>query len=262
MRLFSKKRIHKSVSDAGCVNVSEENGVRTLHLGSNSVQSAMRIGQPYQLELEYSRCMMGFLLFKPKPAHIVSIGLGGGSLAKFIHHSMPGTTSVSVEINPEVVAAARAYFRLPDEDERFRLVIGDGARYVAEHPENCDVLLVDGFNSHSQADELASQEFYDRCAQALDDNGILSVNLWGTDPRHAEYLERIGKSFEQLVLRLPAAHHGNVAALAFKRSPNSPRWDDLRERARELEKQYNLEFLRFVEALREHNLHTVRRLLI
>ncbi len=262
MRLFSKKRIHKSVNDTGCVNVSEVNGVRTLHLGSDSVQSAMRIGQPYQLELEYSRCMMGFLLFNPQPRHIVSIGLGGGSLAKFIHHSLPGATSLSVEINPEVVAAARAYFHLPDEDERFQLLIGDGAQYVAEHPDSCDVLLVDGFNSHSQADELASQAFYDRCAQALGDNGMLSVNLWGTDPRHTEYVERIGKSFDQLVLRIPAAHHGNVAVLAFKRSPNSPRWDDLRERARQLEKLYDLEFLRFVEALRDYNLNTTRRLLI
>lgn len=62
--------------------LSEQDGVRSLHLGGSMVQSAMRIAAPNELELVYTQCMMGFLLFHPKPGHVLMIGLGGGSLAQ------------------------------------------------------------------------------------------------------------------------------------------------------------------------------------
>ena len=85
MPRFSKWRTKNSESD---IEMSEKDGVRALHLGSSMVQSAMRLTAPNELELAYTRCMMGFLLFHPNPIHIVMIGLGGGSLAKFVYERM------------------------------------------------------------------------------------------------------------------------------------------------------------------------------
>ena len=45
------------------VDVSEQDGVRSLHLGSNTVQSSMRVSAPFDLEVTYTRGMMCFLLF-------------------------------------------------------------------------------------------------------------------------------------------------------------------------------------------------------
>ena len=45
------------------IDISEENGVRYLHFGSEWVQGAMRIRRPYALELAYTREMMAPLLF-------------------------------------------------------------------------------------------------------------------------------------------------------------------------------------------------------
>jgi len=42
------------------VDVSESDGVRALHLGSVTIQSAMRIKDPFALELKYTRGMMCF----------------------------------------------------------------------------------------------------------------------------------------------------------------------------------------------------------
>ncbi len=262
MGLFSRRRIHKAVDRNGQVDISEENGVRSLHLGSHTVQSAMRVNRPYDLEVEYTRRMMAFLLFHPEPKNLLLVGLGGGSLSKFVHHHFPASRSVTVEINPQVVAAARSFFHLPPDDERFTVVLDDGARYVAEHPACCDVLLLDGYDEQAQVESLASQDFYDRCFQALAPDGVLSVNLWGSDPRFEIYFERIGKSFGGLALMLPSLSRGNIVVLAFKRSPGSPRWSDLRERAKELEQRYGLEFIKFVEGLRDNNPHTEKRLLI
>jgi hypothetical protein len=65
-----------------------------------------------------------------------------------------------------------------------------------------------------------------------------------------------------LMLTIPAEERSNIIVLAFQRSPNMPKWDDLRERAWELQIQTGVEFLRIVDAIRKLNLHNSRRLLI
>lgn len=262
MAYFSKWRTHKAVAEQGTVDVSERDGVRLLHLGSDTVQSAMRLAVPNKLELAYTRAMMAFLLFRPEPANILMIGLGGGSLAKFVYHYLPGTRCTAVEINPRVVAVARSHFGLPTPDRRFLVEVGDGAEYVRAHPSCADVLMVDGFDAHSQVEDLASQEFYDDCAAALTDNGVLVANLWGSDRRFDAYRQRVETSFEGRALAMPTVKHSNIVLLAFRRNQGSPPWRELRERAKLLEKRHGLEFPRFVEDLRCLNLHTEKRLLI
>jgi spermidine synthase len=61
--------------------------------------------------------MMGFLLFVRPPSRALLIGLGGGSLAKFIYHRLPETRIQAVEVNPRVVAIARQQFHVPYDDD-------------------------------------------------------------------------------------------------------------------------------------------------
>lgn len=262
MGLFSRWRIHKSVTDDGTVDVSERDGVRYLHLGSETVQSAMRVNTPNALELAYTRAMMGFLLFHPEPRKAIMVGLGGGSVAKFVYHRLPSVQIRVVEINSQVVAAARSHFCLPEQDERFRIDIGDGAEYLRDGPRMADVLMVDGYDSASQAETLSSQRFYDDCAAALTPDGVLVVNLWSSDRHFDIYLKRIQTSFDNYVLCMTTAKYSNIIVFAFKRSQGSPRWQELKERARALEATYGLEFPQFVDSLRDLNLHSEKRLLV
>ena len=97
----------------GEVQISEEDGVRYLHLGTDTIQSAMRLADPDELVLSYTRSMLAFLLFGPEPRRIVNVGLGGGSLAKWIHRHLSVAEQVVLELNPRVIACARRYFNLP-----------------------------------------------------------------------------------------------------------------------------------------------------
>ena len=98
------------------LTVSEERGVRTLHVGGEAIQSSMRLSDPFALELEYTRCMLSFLLFHPRPARALKIGLGGGSLAKFFWKRMPWMKTRVVELDRRVVDVARAQFHLPADE--------------------------------------------------------------------------------------------------------------------------------------------------
>src|SRR5207245_2366502 len=112
------------------IEIVEEDGVRVLQIGGNAIQSAMRLDAPDRIELDYVRAMMAFLLFHPSPRDVLLVGLGGGSMARFIHQRLPRTRVTVVEIDPGVVTVARRYFRFPEEDARLQIVIGDGAEAV------------------------------------------------------------------------------------------------------------------------------------
>jgi len=242
------------------VEVSEKDGIRSLHLGSNTVQSSMKLADPAELVLSYTRTMMAFLLFEPEPRRILMVGLGGGSLAKFVYHRMPAVEVVAVEREPAVLFAARQYFQVPENDERFRAELAEGSAWVAQNPGSCDVMLVDGYDGNQQVPELTTEGFYADARSALTGSGVLVTNLWSSDERFDTYVQRMERVFSAVVC-IPAERRGNVIVLAFARSPGRPRWDDLRARARRLQSLYGLEFLRFVEDLRELNPHSGGRLM-
>jgi len=252
--------VHKARSTYGTVEVIDEDGVRTLYLGSRTVQSSMRVDRPHELVLSYTRSMMAFLLFRPEPARALLLGLGGGSLARFIRHALPGTHVTAVEINPAVIAAAREHFFLPADDAQLNVELGDGADYVAARSACADVIMVDAYDGDEQVDALASDKFYAHCSTALAPDGVLVANVWSNDRRFDAIVGRIEAAFPRGVLCLPAKKPGNVVVLGFDRSPGQPSWIDLRRHARTLEARYGLEFVEFVGALGRMNPHDDKRL--
>ena len=241
---------------AASVEVSEERGVRSLHLGGDAIQSSIRLSRPDDLALDYTRAMMAFLLFLPQPREVLMIGLGGGSMARYIHQRMPATRTTVVEINAKVVAAARSMFHFPADDARLRVEIADGADYVRACPESADVLLVDGFDDGRQPAALCTQAFYDAACAALRPGGVMAVNFMAEERKLDTFMQRIEKSFEGNVACLNAADRVNIIAFAFKRYPQKLAWDELKQRARELKKIHNLPFEDFIAGLNKLNPHT------
>ena len=231
-----------------------------MHVGGEAIQSAMRIDDPHALALDYTRCMMSFLLLHPEPRDALMIGLGGGSLPKFFHRYLKKTQVRVVELDSEVVTAARTHFSLPEDDERLTVEIGDGAQ--ALYPECCDLLVIDAYHDELHVPELASGEFYDAAFLALREPGALVVNFMNDDPKLDEYLKRLERAFGGAVLAMPALYDPNILAFAFRGAPPSIAWSTLRSRAEKLEARYGLPFTRYVSKLRSMNRCTAEALLI
>lgn len=255
MPTVSSFRIHKRVAAPASVEVSEKKGVRYLHLGSDTVQSAMRLARPNHLELSYTRCMMAFLLFVPPPANAVLIGLGGGSLAKFVYHRMPQTRITVAEINPGVAAAAREFFQLPIDPQRLEVKIEDGMEYVVNRASPTDLLLVDGYGTDEGAPELSTTGFYEACAGALSGTGALVTNLFRREKGLTAHLRRLRGIFAGRVLCLTDERGGNLIAMAFMQGLGQPEWRTLESRAIGLAERYGLEFPAFVDSLKRTNAH-------
>jgi spermidine synthase len=203
--------------------VREDGASKSLHFTLGELQSRMLVHQPSRLDVDYTRTMMGFLLFQPAPVHIGMIGLGGGSLAKFCYRQLPASRMTVLEINPHVIALRRE-FHVPDDDERFTVIAADGALYLqqAETPR-FDVLLVDGFDHEGQPAALCSQRFYDDCFAALGDNGVLVVNLHSDHPDYPLLVGRISRSFSGNAVEVMAAEKSNAVVFASRGPALSPR---------------------------------------
>lgn len=235
------------------IAISEQDGVRSLHLGGDMIQSAMKVTAPNDLVLGYTQCMMAFLLFHQNPKDIHMIGLGGGSLAKFVYHYLPQSKVTAVEINSQIVSAAHCQFELPAEDERLSICIGDGSVHIANNPLSMDILMIDGFDDDCQVPALCNQAFYNQAREALKKNGILVVNLLSRDKNVGTYLRRIENSFNGHVVAMLTEIRGNLLVFAFKHSPGKLAWKALKSRAKSLEKEYPLPFTDFVTKLRKYN---------
>lgn len=203
-------------------------GEVSLEFGDGAVQSRMLEADPTRLMLEYTRLMMGFLLFQPAPARIAMIGLGGGSLAKYCAATLPDADFTAVEISPDVIAV-RDGFGIPPDGPRFRVVCEDGADFVRRDGDPFDVVLVDGFDRDGRPGRLCSTAFHADCRDRLAAGGVLVVNRWTDDP-----LDGIREAFAERMVVVRGDASANEVVFAGTAASFPPPFRVLDERCRAL----------------------------
>jgi spermidine synthase len=226
------------------IEISEEKGVRYLHFGSPWVQGAMRIARPWALELEYTRQMMMPLALRDDPhwpESVLQLGLGAASLTRFLYRHRPRARITVIELLPEVAAAARQYFRLPDDPDRVRVHIGEGHDYLAGSERRFDLILVDAFDDKGRSGMIDSVPFYTNCRERLRRHGIASFNFLARSRGAAPAIARIREAFGERVWVLPQTEAGNIVALGGVAPPARSRLDELRKAALRLKQHTGLD---------------------
>ncbi len=202
------------------VTLSEQDGVRFLHFGTEWVQGAMRIRKPDHIELEYAQQMMSWMLFMDQPARIAQLGLGTGALTKACKRWYPKAQVTAVELNPSVIDVCRSMFKLPPDDDLLSVLQMDALDFVQDrrHQRKLDVLQIDLYDATARGPVLDTPEFYRACANCLTPDGIATINLFGDHPSYKRNLAAIYPAFDA-VIALPEVHQGNIVVIAFKRVP-------------------------------------------
>ena len=239
------------------VNFSDWGDIRYLHLGTEWVQGSMKMDAPYEIELEYVQRMMAWLLFvEPSSVlnrHAMQLGLGAATLTKFCRKQLRMKTT-AVELNPQVVAACRGWFKLPADDAKLSVVIGDAAVEV-RNPAwqgSVDALQVDLYDHEAAAPVLDSEAFYADCRALLTDDGCMTVNLFGRSSSYESSLEKIAAAFGADALwAFKPTREGNTVVLA-QRTPTRPKRDALAARAQTIQTRWGLPATKWLRVFKPH----------
>ncbi|MDH3355285.1 MAG: fused MFS/spermidine synthase [Chromatiales bacterium] len=255
---FGEKRLHSVRDQHGLIEVIEDRAERSLHFGTSAKQSSYLLSDPHYLHLSYTRAMLASLIFQPKPKNILLIGLGGGSLVKFLLNHLPECAIDAVELRGAVHQTARDFFQLPD-DLRLTVHIDDIRhhlqRIIDSHAGHYDLILVDAFVNDGISESVIDNPFFKGVYEILKPKGILSMNLWHDDLYTYEAtIASINATFGNSAMKLSLDDKENVITLICKGLQLHPFERDLIHRAKALQSSTQIELPKFLRGMREHSL--------
>lgn len=129
-------------------------------------------------EFVYHEMMAHVPLFAHgKTKTVLVVGGGdGGVLREVLRHPQVKRATLC-EIDRSVIDLCRAHFPQISQgaydDKRTRVVIADGAKFVAETKDRFDAILVDSTDPIGLGAVLFTKEFYTSCRRALKPGGVL-----------------------------------------------------------------------------------------
>jgi spermidine synthase len=237
------------------VNFSDDGPIRHLHLDSIWIQGSMRLDAPTALVHEYIQRMMAWLLFVDADSvasrQALQLGLGAASLTKFCHKVLRMKTT-AIELNPQVLAACRGWFKLPQDNGRLQVVLADAEQEIKQPRWQgaVDALQVDLYDQEAAGPVLDSADFYADCRNALTADGCMTVNLFGRSSSFQRSVDNMAAAFgKDAVWAFKATREGNTVVLA-QRTATRPTRALLLERADTIQRQWSLPATKWLRAFK------------
>jgi spermidine synthase len=228
--------VHSEKSLYREVLVYEENGERCMCFTRQcriGRQSCIFLADPHRFALNYTRMMLGGMLFTgPTPQRVLIIGLGGGSIPKALREILPQAQIDIAEIDPAVTRVAKRFFNFR-EDPKMKVIEQDGRVYVKRAIRGgvkYDAILLDAFDHEYIPEHLLTREFLAEVKSLLTPQGVVVGNTFSSsrlyDHESTTYADVFGTFFN-----LKAANRVIVA-----RPAGLPDEAMLRAKAQEYEK--------------------------
>ncbi|MFF3741435.1 spermidine synthase [Streptomyces sp. NPDC002566] len=143
-------------------------------------QSHVDLDDPTYLSFEYQRRLGHVLdLAAPpgKPLHVVHLGGGAFTLARYVAASRPRSTQQVVERDARLVQLVRRELPL-DPGARIRVRSADAREGLGKVPDGwADVVMADVFSGARTPAHLTSAEFLDEVRRALKPGGLYAANI-------------------------------------------------------------------------------------
>jgi spermidine synthase len=177
--------IHREKSLYRNIVVKEGNGQRCLvfavKLGDKN-QTCMDIDQPEKVVFPYARMTFAGLLLTPAPKQMLVIGLGGGTIPTVLAGLYPEAHIDVVEIDPAVIAVAKAFFDFRETDN-MTVHAGDARVFIkraARKAPRYDLIILDAFTGDYIPEHLMTVEFLNETRALLTPPGTLVANTFST----------------------------------------------------------------------------------
>ncbi|RTY69643.1 methyltransferase domain-containing protein [Flavobacterium sp. GSP27] len=108
--------------------------------------------------------------------HILVLGVAGGSVIKTLVEEIKYKGKITgVEIDPEIITIANAYFDL-DKTKNLTIVIEDAFAFVLKTPTKYDLIIIDIFQDTTMPNFLFEPFFTNRVCSLLKSHGFILFN--------------------------------------------------------------------------------------
>lgn len=242
---YDRKLLFSGQDEYGPVEVVESNELRSLHFGTLFKQSEMDLKDPFTLVTKYIQLMAMSLVFSPQPKSVLVLGLGGGSLPKFIWKHFPKCRIDAIERSPLVAKISHEYFAVP-KSPRLNIHIDDAFEYVRQSHSTYDLIFVDLFLADSVADLPSAKDFFKNCHRLLTHkNSLILLHVWRNTPQAVmvKVVQQIVEEFGKNLLILPDEHGGSHVFFIFSQIQENTSTFELAQRAGELKEKTGIDFL-------------------
>ncbi|MCW8899928.1 MAG: ATP-binding protein [Gammaproteobacteria bacterium] len=245
---FNGTCISSTTDEHGPIYVYQTRSCRILSFDGKIQQSRMKLNDINGLAHGYTQAMMSGLFFIPAVKTATIMGLGAGSMAKNLLSSFSKLNVHAIEYREAVAKTAKKYFHLPESD-RLTIHIDDAMSYMKHSSIKSDIIFSDLYNTDGMEPKQVQSSYLRDCKNALNQQGILVLNIWHTALNSREELdELLALEFEDRLLSFEV-ESGNTIVLAFKNNIPSIRRKELLARGKWLQQKMNIPAERYAKLL-------------
>lgn len=242
--------IYETSDEYGKIQVIDfQQQYRSLHFGNRTQQSAMLLKNPYVLIHKYTQAMVLPLSWL-HAERVLMLGLGGGSIAKYIYNYFLNIDIHSVEIRENVISIATEYFLLPDQSDRFIIDHQCSSDWLANRTDTdkYDAIFVDLFLTTKSGKDRSVDfnEELEKLIELLNEHGCLIFNHLGRDATNNPVVRQLQQAYSWLYIYSINIDEFNSIVICSKQPVPACISDD---HFYEFEKQYSSPYKQYFDKL-------------
>lgn len=145
-------------------------------------ETCMFLSAPNRHVFDYTQMMLAGLFLNPRPARVLVIGLGGGTIPRTLARLSPASRIDTVELDPSVVNIADKYFGFRPGG-RTSITVSDGRVFVKRRmktPVKYDLVMLDAFDGDYVPEHMLTQNFLQEVRSIMAPGGVLVANTFSS----------------------------------------------------------------------------------
>ncbi len=243
--LFGQRILFEAETQYHYVRVVQKGSLRTLYFRKGpgaAKQSSVNIRRRHNLELEYTQIAFIGLAYTPPPKRVLIVGLGGAQIPNVLRYYFPKMAIDCVEIDPVIVTVAEDFFFFKNKPPT-RSIVADGRAFIRRAGASgwkYDMIVLDAYTSTYIPEHMVTKEFLHQVARVLSPGGCVVSNIHSSNMLYDYQQRTYANVFPQNYTFL--GRRSSNAIVVSLNEPGSVSYDDMANRAAQLQKQHHFAF--------------------
>lgn len=196
--MLGGKLVHQTSDEYGTIEVVDYmDQLRAMHFGNSTQQSTSLLCNPFFLVHKYAQAMLLPLCWL-QAKRVLVLGLGAGSIVKYLYQYHPELKIDTVELRSSVTEVAHDFFMLPKPDERLTIYNSSAEDWLkGEIKHKYDLIIVDLFLTGNDDKDITVDiaTSLQRIPERLSDKGVATFNHLGKNIKAYPGFNEIKKGF-------------------------------------------------------------------